>query len=168
MDTTNTRNDLYLALVALAEEINGGPVDEGVKDILKTAAEVAEDGLSPFEAMPVAALKEILGESFDSTMGYWIPAALSNGGMFDNEFNHKFTPDNECPYFLKSELCALDGRICPYDTETYPVCNRYKEGHTRNLEGPDGRKPEVSPKQSVPRDPNTQQSPLSPTPFRKV
>ncbi len=64
--------------------------------------------------------------------------------------DQQFSKENECPYFLeKSELCFLDGRICLYDTATFPVCRRYKAGAERRLPGPDGETPTVPPISSL-------------------
>jgi hypothetical protein len=72
----------------------------------------------------------------------------SAGGVMNSygDTTHQFSRENACPYFMgKSELCFLDGRICLYDTETFPVCRRYKEGAERRLPGPTGAIPEIPP-----------------------
>jgi hypothetical protein len=152
MSNTNRSPQVTLKdLIKLAEEINGGPLSE---DVLNEIQKVEiNESITPLENLPESAVRLILGESFDSTMGMPIPASLANAGnAYDTEVNHEFTKDNACSYFQKNELCALDGRICLYDSETFRVCLRYKEGYTRGIPGLDGAKPAVPPQSEMPRD----------------
>jgi hypothetical protein len=70
------------------------------------------------------------------------------GGVLsgDNDTNIQMSRDNACPYFIKkSEMCLLDGRICLYDTSTFPACSRYAEGVSKHVPGIDGKEPEAMP-----------------------
>ena len=148
-------------LLALAERINCGPLTEDTKSLIYRVE--IDQSKSPFSNLP-----DSLVESWDSTMGMPIPAALGNAGKaFDGEVTHQFSKDNACPYFQgKNELCGLDGRICLYDSASFPVCPKYKEGFTRGLPGFDGKKPSVQPASEMPKDPATQQPPFV-NPFNK-
>lgn len=143
-------------LLKLAEEINCGPLTEALRSCIYEVE--IDQSKSAFENLPDV----VLGEAYDSTMGMPIPAALANAGSaYNAEVTHKFKRENKCPYFQKTELCALDGRLCLYDTETFPVCPRYKEGFTRGIPGLDGNKPGVQPSSEMPRDPVADQLPFA-------
>lgn len=68
-----------------------------------------------------------------------------------NDTTHEFSKENECGYFMgpKSELCMLDMRICLYDTETYRICARYKDGMNRKIPGMNGEVPDKAPINSM-------------------
>jgi hypothetical protein len=143
-------------LIKLAEQINCSPLTEETKKLIYSAE--IDQTKSVFENLP---------ESFDSVMGMPIPATLANAGKaYDGEITHDFKKENQCPYFQgKNELCGLDGRICLYDTETYPVCVKYKEGFGRQIPGLNGKRPTVPPVSELPKDPATNQPPFT-NPFK--
>ena len=158
-----TRNLIYGQLVELAKDLCEGPVPV---DIYYLLAEVVDSPTfdptkTAFDLFPDKAARQLLGESYDSVMGMNLPAQLLNAGAaYNGEMTHDFKKDNACSYFQKNELCALDGRICLYDTETFPVCPRYKEGYTRNILGLDGQKPSVPPVSEMPKPPDADQLPI--------
>lgn len=155
---------LYDDLLALVEELNEGPVSDDIKALIEDVineAEVDED-TTAFDLLPESLAQQILGEGYDSIMGSNIPAQLMNAGAaYNGEITHDFKTQNKCPYFQKNELCALDGRVCLYDTETFPVCPRYKEGHTRGIPGLNGQSPQVTPQTELPRNPQSDMLPFN-------
>lgn len=151
---------MYDSLVKLAERLNKGPISEELKDELYSVA-MSAGPVTPFEAMPETIFEQLMGEDFQSTMGMPIPASLHNSGAIDSETNHEFTRDNACNYFQPSEICALDGRICLYDTATFPTCPRYKEAFSNGVPGLDGQKPTMPPVDEIPKDPTYNQPPFN-------
>lgn len=93
-------------------------------------------------------------EEYDqSALGTVKQNPLGNRGILttSSQQTREFKRDNVCPYFLdKFELCALDGRLCPYDSETYLVCKRYKEGMDKKIPGKSGKVPDEPPISELP------------------
>lgn len=153
---------MFERLLELAEQLNEGPVDDSIANDLHVASLGNHEGKTPFEIFPESVAKKLLGEAWDTTSGMPLPASLGNSGTaYDGDVTHEFTRDNACPYYQKNELCGLDGRLCLYDTETFPVCPRYKEGFTRGIPGLDGNKPSVTPQHELPKDPVSDQPPFN-------
>ena len=164
-----TTKQLYEALIKVLEEITESPIPKGVK---KTLKQIAEENTgtkkAPLELLPYSVLKDVLGESFDSTLHNFLPVSLNNGGLLtDPEMTHDFSPKNICPYFQPTELCGLDGRICLYDTETYTVCPRYREGFNRKTPGFKGKPPVEPPRSALDKPKDQEDSPFA-KPFNKA
>lgn len=151
---------LYEILVGKAVDILG---DDYVSPELKQALNIlAEQSLEDYSAKAISAgalvreavCQEIARlEEIDLSMFGNARNPLGNKGPLvdKGDTDHEFKKDNICPYFLdKFELCALDGRLCPYDSETYLVCKRYKEGMDKKIPGKNGQVPDIAPTSSLP------------------
>lgn len=106
-------------------------------------------------------LTSLLQEFYDdlsvdssSLLGFGITKLGNKNGVMSGEkaAMKPVTIENECPYFLPNELCLLDGRICPYSTESYPKCTRYKAGTAAKVPGLDGEVPPLRPETAADDD----------------
>jgi hypothetical protein len=158
-----TQKELYEALLKVLQEITETEIPKAVRKQLKQIAEDnAGTAKAPLELIPYSLLKDVLGESFDSTLHNFLPVSLSNSGVLTNpELTHEFNSKNACPYFQPTELCGLDGRICLYDTETYPVCPRYREGFNRKTPGFNGKPPVEPPRSALDKPKDQEDSPFA-------
>lgn len=156
MDKTKA---LYELLVGTAINLLEVEIPVTLKERLRLVAEEAVDDFYERKVSSKNLVKEaitqelVLLETGMSNPNNLNP--LGNKGILTDRGNmsHVFKKQNICPYFLdKFELCALDGRICPYDSETYMICKRYKEGIDKQIPGKNGKVPVVAPTMELPDD----------------